>query len=400
MPERSAVQIVGVVGGEVFGVAAREALSRADVVVGSARQRSGVVTNLPTTIDTAGPLDAVYQQIAAAHDEGRRVCVLASGDPGFFGLVRSLVAQLGSGRPTVVHPAPSSVALAFGRLSISWDDAIVVSAHGRPIQAAVDAAQRHDKVAVLTSPDNPPQRLGELLVASRAPARRVVVVSRLGEADESFTDTTVDGLATGSFDPMSVVILVAVDRAGAPAPGAMGVRWGRDESAYSHRNGMITKSEVRAVVLAKLALPSHGVLWDVGTGSGSVAIEAAALASGLDVFAIDRDADAIERVTANAHTHAVDVRTVLGAVPAALADLPDPDVAFVGGGGIDALDAVLGRLRPGGRVVATFVLLDRALAAYERLGSMCQLTVSRARPLGDGVMLAPENPVFVCWGAP
>jgi precorrin-6Y C5,15-methyltransferase (decarboxylating) len=140
------------------------------------------------------------------------------------------------------------------------------------------------------------------------------------------------------------------------------------------------------------------VLWDVGAGSGSVAIEAARLAPGLRVCAVERRPDDAARIRANAAGAAVQV--VEGEAPAALGPLPDPDRAFVGGGGIGVLDAVLARLRPGGRAVATYAALDRAVAATARLGHLVQVAVSRGVAIGDdgAVRLEAENPVFVCWG--
>ncbi|HEY8543579.1 MAG TPA: precorrin-6Y C5,15-methyltransferase (decarboxylating) subunit CbiT, partial [Acidimicrobiales bacterium] len=158
------------------------------------------------------------------------------------------------------------------------------------------------------------------------------------------------------------------------------------------------------VALGKLALPPVGVLWDVGAGSGSVALECARLAPGLRVFAVERNPDDVVRLRANEREAGIGgaavVQVVEGEAPAALADLPDPDRAFVGGGGLSVLDAVLDRLRPGGVVVATYATLATAAAAAERLGDLVQVQVSRGVPVGPGgaLRLAAENPVFVCWG--
>jgi precorrin-6Y C5,15-methyltransferase (decarboxylating) len=388
------VTVVGVVGGEVFGRAALDALAAADVLVGSTRHLDRI--DGPTEaerIELAGPLAPLLDAIAAHRCDGRQVCVLASGDPGFFGIARSLAARLGPDAVRV-HPAPSSVALAFASQGWSWDDAVVASAHGRALEPAVAAASRASKAAVLTDPANPPEAIGAALLA-QGHERDVVVVSRIGEDDESVERTDLAGLAAGRFDPMSVVLLAA------PTGAAAGptVRWGRGEDEFAHRDGMITKAEVRAVALGKLALPPTGVLWDVGAGSGSVGIEASALAAGLTVCSVERDATDAERIITNAAAHRVDVQVVVGEAPAALRDLPDPDRVFIGGGGIDVLDECLRRLRPGGVVVATYVLIDRALAAHERLGNMVQVRIDRCVPLGGvGVRMEPLNPVFVCWG--
>jgi precorrin-6Y C5,15-methyltransferase (decarboxylating) len=141
------------------------------------------------------------------------------------------------------------------------------------------------------------------------------------------------------------------------------------------------------------------VLWDVGAGSGSVAVECARLSPGLEVIAVERDAEQAARVRVNAAEHGVAVRVVEASAPGALADLPAPDRVFIGGGGIDVLDAALERLDPGGVAVATYALLARAVAAEERLGNLVQINVARAIPTGDlGVRLDAHNPVFIAWG--
>ncbi len=144
--------------------------------------------------------------MAVWRDSGEKVCVVASGDPGFFGLARLARARFGAAG-LVVHPAPSSVALACARAGVAWDDAVVASAHGRPLDAAVDAIAAHDKVVVLTSPDHPPESVGRLLLAQGGPHRDVTVASRIGEPDEQVWRGDPTGLAAGRFDPLSVVVI-------------------------------------------------------------------------------------------------------------------------------------------------------------------------------------------------
>lgn len=413
MTDRAAPAPISVVGllGEPFGAAAQAALARATVVVGSPRQlarladlRAGLaepaepaelaeLAELAEHVVLQGPLEAVMAEIGARADAGERVCVLASGDPGFFGIVAGLGRRFGRER-LAVHPAPSSVSMAFARIGVPWDDAVVVSAHGRPVADALDAVHG-PKVAILTSPDTPPQAVGAGLVARGHPGCDVVVVSRIGEQGEQVTTTDLDGLAAGRFDGMSVVVLLARQ----PGAHLTQLSWGLAEQAFDHRAGMITKAEVRAVVLSKLALPPSGVLWDVGTGSGSVAVESARLRPDLRVMAVDRRPEEVARASANARAHGVAVEAICGLAPAALAALPDPDRVFVGGGGLEVLDAALHRLRPGGVVVATYAVVDRAAAASDRLGNLVQISVARGVPAGAaGTRLAAENPVFLCWG--
>src|SRR5688572_21285653 len=391
------IVVVGFLGTECFGSAAQAALRAADVLLGIPR----LLDTLPDDIagkrvELAGPLAETLELAAERRALGERVCLLASGDPGFFGIVRVASARFGPDA-LVVHPAPSSVAAAFGRAGVHWDDAAVVSAHGRPLAAAVEEVLPRAKAAVLTAPDQPPEALGRALLDAGCGPRRVTVCARLGHDDEAVTRTDLDGLAAGSFPHLAVVILEAPSAFDGPDDGPT-LAWGRPDDRYVHRAGMITKAEVRAVALGKLALPAAGVLWDVGAGSGSVAVECSRLAPGLRVFAVERRPDDVERLRLNAAGTGVVV--VDGEAPDALEGLPDPDRVFVGGGGLDVLESVMDRLRPGGLVVATYAALDRAAAAANRLGHVVQVAVSRGVHLGGSgaLRLAAENPVFVCWG--
>lgn len=384
MPRR--IRVVGMVGDTPFGPV------DGDLIVGGHRQLAAAAPPNTRTLaieaDVTGVLDAV------AKEDGD-VCVLASGDPGFFGIVRPLAVRF-SADVLDVHPAPSSISLAFARAGVNWDDATVVSAHGRPLSSAAQAAAQHPKCAVLVSPDSPPEALGKELLQLGDVRQNVLVCSRLGLSDESVTEVDLPGLAAGTWDPLSVVLLFA----GAATGVQKSLSWGvLSHEHFEHRAGMITKPEVRAVALSKLELPDGGVLWDVGAGSGSVAIECARAAPHLDVYAIERNVEDVRRIEANAESLRAKLNVVHGPAPAALADLPDPDRVFVGGGGIDVLDAAVSRLRPGGRVVATFAAMDRAARAADRLGSMVQVATGQGRRLPDGGWrLEADNPVFVVWG--
>lgn len=395
-----AVSVVGVIGGDVFGRAARTAIELADVLVGSPRHLAWFPgdchPNPAERIELVGPLPPLIQQMAEHRAAGRRVCVLSSGDPGFFGITRLLAERFGPSG-VAIHPAPSSVSLAWAAAGMTWDDADIVSAHGRSLADAVAGAVRSSKVAVLTAPSNPPEALGKELLAAGCGPRQVMVASCIGESNERIIHTDLDGLAAGQFDPMSVVLLVVPGTtAGAPT-----LSWGAPESSFVHRAGMITKSEVRSVVLGKLDLPRTGVLWDIGAGSGSVGIEAASVAPGLRVYAVERATGDAPNIADNAQQAGVraNIEVIVGCAPQALVGLPQPDRVFVGGGGLDVVQAGFDALRPGGVIVATFVVLDRAVAAMQLLGSMVQIHVDRAVQIGDvGMRLEPTNPTFVCWG--
>ncbi|NHC12771.1 precorrin-6y C5,15-methyltransferase (decarboxylating) subunit CbiE [Motilibacter deserti] len=383
--------------GAPLGVEASAALAAATLVAGGRRHLDAVPVPRGARTIVMGAL-APALDVIAAH-EGAAV-VVASGDPGFFGVVRAL--REAGLRPRVL-PAVSSVAQAFARAGLPWDDALVVSAHGRELAAAVYACRAHPKVAVLTGPGAGPAELGAALDGA---ARRLVVCERLGTAEERVAECSPAEAARAEWAEPNVALVLddarlESGRGWAWPRGAVPGSWALPEDDFAHRDGMVTKSEVRALALARLA-PRPGVLvWDVGAGSGSVAVECARF--GAAAVAVERDPAQCERVTDNARRHRVAVDVVAGAAPAALDALPDPDAVFVGGGGPEVV-AACARRKPA-RLVVALAGVDRLAPVRDALtaggyavdGTLLQS--SRLRPLPDGSSrLAAENPVLLVWG--
>ncbi|CAM5646790.1 bifunctional cobalt-precorrin-7 (C(5))-methyltransferase/cobalt-precorrin-6B (C(15))-methyltransferase [Streptomyces canus] len=385
----------------------QECLAGAELVVGGRRHLDAV--RLPEAAEriVLGPLAPALDMMAEYLEKERRVVVLASGDPGFFGIVRVLAERFGPAALDV-RPQVSSVAAAFARVGLPWDDAVVVSAHGRDLRTAVNVCRARPKVAVLTGPGAGPAELGAALTAH---TRVLVVASALGSDDERVERVTpAEAAARDWGTAVSVVLcldesrpLGAVRTVAGPSPTPS--QWALDEGEFTHRDSMITKFEVRALALARLGPRLGELVWDVGAGSGSVAVECARL--GAAVVAFEKAPDGVERIRANAAAHGVDVRVVHGSAPDALAELDDPDAVFVGGGGRELPDIVAVCARRARRsVVVAMAALDRVpavRAALTEAGFDCDgvlLQSSRLAPLpGDVTRLAATNPVFLLWGA-
>ena len=396
------ITVIGL-GEQPLGEVAVKALAGAELVAGGRRHLESVAHVLPPhsrEVELGGDLTPALDALAAT--PGPAV-VLASGDPGFFGIVRALAERFGPGALRVV-PGVSSIASAFARSGLNWDDALVASAHGRDPSAAVNLCRRYPKVAVLTSPHFGPPALADAL---RGADRTLVVVEDVG-GTERMTAGSPAAIAPQTFvDPNVVLSLDEAALVGGKGtqwpPRLIPDRWALPEDAFEHRGGMITKAEVRALALAWLGAGPGDLVWDVGAGSGAVAVEAARL--GAAVVAVDPDPAQCDHIRANALRHGVPVDVVQGRAPSAFAGLPDPDAVFVGGGG-----ALLG-----GIVAAAAARVKRvivvALATVERVGAArgqladaglhaegAQLSVARLAPLGSGTRLAAANPVFLVCG--
>lgn len=402
------ITVIGTGTGAPLPPDAEAVLAEAVLVVGGRRHLEAARLPESTERVVLGPLAPALDVIEKFLD--RRVVVLASGDPGFFGIVRALAERFGADALDV-RPGVSSVATAFARLGLPWDDAVVVSAHGRDPRTALNVCRARPKVAVLTGPGSGPAELGAGLLHSR---RVLVVASALGDPARERVErvTPVEAAARDWGPAVSVVLCLDPDDehvvtamrtvAGArPSP----TQWALGEGEFAHRDSMITKFEVRALALARLGPRLGDLVWDIGAGSGSVAVECARL--GAAVTAVEKSAEDVERIHANAAAHGVDVHVVHGAAPDVLGGLHDePDAVFIGGGGRELpaiVAACAGRVRR--TVVVAMAALDRVPAAREALvaaGMTCDgvlLQASRLAPLpGDVTRLAATNPVFLLWG--
>ena len=395
------ITVVGLDGRPPDGATER-LLEDATLVAGGRRHLEMLGVTRERAVVLKGDLSEALDRI---EDADGPVVVLASGDPGFFGIVRLLAGRFGRENLRVL-PGLSSVALAFARAGLSWDDAVTVSAHGREPRRAANVCRAHPKVAVLTSPDFGPAELAGTLEGL---GRNLVVAEKLGGPDERVFQG--DAGTVGGMDWEDPNVVLVLDRgrmAGHKGWISSGLqsqgRWALPEDEFEHRSGMITKPATRAFVLSRLGPGPGDLIWDVGAGSGSVAIECARF--GAATIAVERDPESCTRIRRNAERHDVRVRLVEGEAPEVLRDLPEPDAIFVGGTGgnfeeIVKLCAVSARRS----IVLALVGLERVVPAAQILedcGLMVETTflqTSRMKGVGDLHRLAAESNSFVVSGS-
>jgi precorrin-6B C5,15-methyltransferase / cobalt-precorrin-6B C5,C15-methyltransferase len=388
---RSKLVILGIGDDGLAGLTepARRILMDADVILG-APPILALLDGVPARKEPLEPdMSLAMRQVREALTH-RRPVLVSGGDPLFYGVARYLCDRLGKDLFEVV-PHVSSMQLAFARIKESWEDAYLTSLAGRPIETVVDRIRTAEKIGVFSSDECPPSRLARELLDRGIDYFRAYVCENLGSPDERVTQGELADLAATDFNPLNVVILIR--KPNRPDRAMLGSRhrlFGNPDDAFAQslpKRGLITQAEVRAIALAQLDIRATSVVWDIGAGSGSVAIEAAQLAHQGMVYAVEPELTDVALIQANAESFGVpNLRTVTGRAPEVLATLPDPDAIFVGGTGrqVDpVLNTAYARLVQGGSMAVNVATIEGLAAAYQALkglaGSVSVWNVSIAR---------------------
>lgn len=335
------------------------------------------------------------------------IVVLVTGDPLFYGLGRLLLAELPPELLTF-HPHFSSVALAFNRIKVPWQDARVISTHGRSVDELIQALQQGvEKIAVLTDGNNTPNAIARLVLALDLPSHyQFWVCENLGDETQTVESYSPQEILEQTFAPLNVVVLLRqsdpalLDLANLPQLGLSDQMF----LSFNDRPGLMTKREVRLLVLGELALKPGQIIWDIGAGTGSVSIEIARLFPSSKIYAIEKTAVGTALISQNCRRFGVEnVISIHGTAPDILLDLPMSDRIFIGGSGGN-LSQILAacRLVPGGVLVlalATLEHLNTALSWLKEHDSwhyqLLQVQLSRSVPVGNLTRFAPLNPVTI-----
>lgn len=413
-------RIIGVLDNGVAGLtpAALAHLQAADLIIGAERTLALFDAELSAQAerrDMGGQLSSIAEWVAEARNAGRKVVVLATGDPLCHGIAAFLIGKLGLSACETV-PNVSTLQWAFSRLGLPWHTAKICSVHSKDagewspgatpehgLYALLQAARSHDLLAVLTGPDNTPARIARMLASEG-----LGETFQLSIVAQIFQDEKIIGplpasqcVALECADP-NVVILQRCQ------PRKSEIRFGLDDGEFVQRKpekGLITKREVRAVSLARMQLRADSIVWDIGAGSGSVGLEAARLCPQGHVYAIEKNADDAANALENRRSLGVTNYTLVNdKAPAGMDAWPDPDAMFVGGSGgeLDELIKIaLQRLKPNGWLIMNFVTFENLNVALTTLGVMgvvwdvTQLQASRSQPILHMHRLQAENPVWI-----
>lgn len=377
------LSIVGIGEDGLDGISAagRRLIADAELVIGGARQLDLAASLVKASMVWPSPLLSAVPQILA--QRGRAICVLATGDPFSYGIGATLAAHVAAGE-MICLPAPSAFSLAASRLAWPLQTASCLSVHGRPLELLIPHLQPGARILALSWDARTPNAAAELLVSRGLGASRVTVLERMGGPHEQIRTVAAADAAFDSVDPLNTIAIEVTANAGSRI---VPLSQGLADELFEH-TGQITKREIRAVTLSSLAPRRGELLWDIGSGSGSIAIEWMLADPANRAIAIEAKAERAALSGRNAAALGVpDLRVVEGLAPEALRGLPQPQAVFIGGGASGAvIDAAIAALPAMGRLVINAVTLEtevELIAHYSRLGgSLTRLDISRAAAIG------------------
>ena len=407
----SRIHIVGIGDDGLQGLTghARKLIDQAEILIGNQALLSKLSESTAELIKVGSDLDELKRTVVKLPN--RSTVMLASGDPLFYGIARYLTDSFGKDRFEVV-PHVSSMQLAFARVKESWDDAYLSNLATQSLDRVVDNIRTAERVGLFTTEEISPGVVAEALLDRRIDYFTAYVCENLGTPDETVTQGDLHSIREQSFSAMNVMVLVRRHGA-ADRPSGSGNRrlFGNPDDLFLQsrpKRGLLTPSEVRCIALSELDLTPSSTVWDVGAGSGSLAIEAASIASKGKVFAIEMDAEDYGLMIENAKMFDVPgLVPIHGQAPEAWADLPNPDAIFVGGSGRmvpDLVASAITRLVDGGRIVVNVSSPDNLVAVQNKIDEgglrtdVRMINIARGQYQLDRVRFDALNPTFLVLG--
>jgi precorrin-6Y C5,15-methyltransferase (decarboxylating) len=406
----SKIEIVGVGDDGLEGLTtpARQLVERAELLVGTRQSLAAATGSTAEKVEIGSDLDSVVRKIEAA--DNKRVVILAAGDPLFYGTARYLCDRLGKDRFNVT-PHVSSMQLAFARVKESWDDAYLTNLATQPLELVVEKSRTAAKVGLFTTEAASPRAVARALLDRKIDYFTAYVCENLGSPDERVTHEELAEIAKLDFSPLNVLILIRKPDVPDRPPAMMGRRlFGNPDEEFLQskpKRGLLTPVEVRAIALSLMDIGPTSTIWDIGAGSGSVAIEAAQIASGGQAYAIEMDTEDYALITNNAERFGVrNLTPILGKAPEAWSGLTPPDAIFVGGTGRQVtgiVELALDELRPGGRLVANVGSVENIAAVREVLiaktgdAQVLMINLARGNDQLDRLHFEAMHPTFLVW---
>ncbi|OEH93121.1 bifunctional cobalt-precorrin-7 (C(5))-methyltransferase/cobalt-precorrin-6B (C(15))-methyltransferase [Bacillus solimangrovi] len=368
-------------------------INECEVLVGGERQLAFFPNFQGDKIPIKVGLKSLVEKL---QQESRKVIILASGDPLFYGIGSYLSNKL----DIEIYPYLSSIQLAFARMEERWEDAYISSLHGRSIRGFAQKIDNKDKVAILTDQTNSPNEIAKYLISYHMTEYEAFIAENVGGETERCRWMSLSEMSEANFAPLNIVILKKKDES--PV-------WtlGIEDEEFAQRKpdkGLLTKKEIRILTIGALNLRQDSTVWDIGTCTGSIAIEAARIAHNGAVYAIEKNKEDYENCLINTKKFRTDITVVNAKAPEGLDQFPNPDAVFIGGtaGGMEEiLNICCERLNSQGRIVLNAVTIENlsaALEAFKARGFETQITlaqISRSKPILHLTRFDALNPIYI-----
>ncbi|MCX7913015.1 MAG: precorrin-6y C5,15-methyltransferase (decarboxylating) subunit CbiE [Thermodesulfovibrionales bacterium] len=363
-------------------------------------------------------VDDTIEFIRSNYFKTDNIVLLASGDPLFYGIGKRAIEEFGKESVEII-PDLSSIQVAFAKIKESWEDAFLMSLHGGPdpskrrhllydITDLPSLIKIHRKILILTDKKNNPSEIAKELVSSGFSGElRLYVCERLGYPDERIIMGSPHDIWGRDYSYPNLVIILndSIDRVESPLKEGE-IVFGLSEDELYHTAGLVTKDEVRAVVIHKLRLPKRGVFWDIGAGSGSISFESAGVSPFLKIYTIEKNIDQIQHIKNNLRKFFTkNIELVEGEAPEVLRNLPPPHRVFIGGSGGKIEEIVQFAANSLAQIIVInatkLETLYRSINSLKVLNyevDVVQVSISKMKALGMGNFLSANNPVFVIRG--
>lgn len=397
------ITIVGILdnGCKSLSSYAWEKIIHSQILVGGERHLSFFPDYPGKKIPIKNGLSKVIEEIEKEHYENN-ICVLASGDPLFFGIATLLIKKFGFDNIEII-PNLSVIQLAFSKIGLKWDDASFLSVHGKSLFGISTKLLKTNKAILLTDPESTPQKIAQYLLEYNHTGWKIWVCENLYGPEERIQEFSIHTLANTKQTFSDLNVLVFYKESINP------VIRNLHEDEYAKRiplKGLITKKEIRALTIMQMNLKHTDCIWDIGAGSGSIAIESAYIAHNGKAYAIEMDEESIEFCKENSKQHGIDnIHIVHGKAPEILKEIvDDPDVVFIGGskGSLQSiLDYCYSRLKPEGRIIVNAITFENIIETYQYLNNhhidfdVIQVSINRGVPLAKYKRYEAQNPIHI-----
>jgi precorrin-6Y C5,15-methyltransferase (decarboxylating) len=387
------INVIGVFPGRPLCHEAVECLNDSDIIFSGHRNREFFQATNKLIVDIS-EFKKFRIDMENAYKSGKKITVVATGDPLFYGIGKYISENYPENEIEII-PEVSSMQVALSRIAMESSGIYTVSLHGRNIQGLAQKIRNKYKVVIFTDTVNTPSTIADYMIRFGLTSYRVHVFENMGYSNEKSGSYSIEELKGREFDPLNIMILTAESEYKISMP---------DDDGFTKRNGNITKKEVRDISLSDLDIDKNTILWDIGSGSGSLAIAASFTDTEGDIYAIEKDAELCKNIQSNMEMSGCDIKIINGIAPEILHQLPDPDAIFIGGssGQIrEIMDYSYKRLKMDGRMVINLTTIENFQKAMDYIKSMklkadiSQINISKLTPVSRYTRFVPMDQIYI-----